>query len=90
MKIFFHVLLDKVNLFPSIEILTSLVLEQTIETSLFRVSAAVITVYTFAVDGDIIIAQSCYNKKITSVVFQFNSQRNSPLEYIHFVKTLTI
>ena len=53
MKIFFHVLLDKVNLFPSIETLTSLVLEQTIETSLFRVSAAVITVYTFVVKGGI-------------------------------------
>nr|DAL82158.1 MAG TPA: hypothetical protein [Caudoviricetes sp.] len=55
MKIFFHVLLDKVNLFPSIEILTSLVLEQTIETLLFRVSAAVITVYIFVVDGDILL-----------------------------------
>lgn len=50
---FFHVLLDKVNLFPSIEILTSLALEQTIETSLLRVSAAVTTVYTFVVKGGI-------------------------------------
>ena len=55
MKIFFHVVLDKVNLFPSIETLMSLVLERTIETSLFRVSAAVITVYTFVVDGDILL-----------------------------------